>query len=130
LREIHQKLDDIDQHNIFALNMSCQPTYFKEATKEPHWIQAMNQEIESIEKKKIGDLVDLPRHKNSIGVKWVYTTKLNEKGQIEKHKARLIAKGFSQQPGIDYGENFAPIARLDNVRTLLAITTQQKWKVY
>jgi hypothetical protein len=56
--------------------------------------------------------------------------KLNEKGQIEKHKARLVAKGFSQQPGIDYGEIFSPIARLDTVRTLLAITTQQKWKVY
>jgi transposase InsO family protein len=105
LREIHQQLDDIEQHNLFAL-MSCQPTSFKEAAKEPHWVQAMNQEIDSIEKNKTWDLVDLPRHKKSIGVKWVYKTKLNEKGQIEKHKARLVAKGFSQQPGTDYGETF------------------------
>jgi hypothetical protein len=129
LREIHQQLDDIDQHNLFSL-MSCQPTSFKEAAKEPHWVQAMNQEIDSIEKNKTWDLVDLPRHKKSIGVKWVYKTKLNEKGQIEKHKARLVAKGFSQQPGIDYGETFAPVARLDTVRTLLAIAAQHKWKVY
>jgi hypothetical protein len=129
LREIHQRLDDIDQHNLFAL-MSCQPTYFKEAAKEPHWVQAMNQEIDSIEKNKTWDIVDLPIHKKSIGVKWVYKTKLNEKGQIEKHKARLVAKGFSQQPGIDYGETFSPIARLDIVRTLLAIETQHKWQVY
>jgi hypothetical protein len=129
LREIHQQLDDIDQHNLFAL-MSCQPTSFKEAAKEPHWVQAMNQEIDSIEKNKTWDLVDLPRHKKSIGVKWVYKTKLNEKGQIEKHKARLVAKGFSQQPGIDYGETFSPVARLDTVRTLLAIAAQHKWKVY
>jgi hypothetical protein len=60
--------------------MSCQPTSFKEAYKEPHWVQAMNQEIESIEKNKTWDLVDLPRHKKCIGVKWVYKTKLNEKG--------------------------------------------------
>jgi hypothetical protein len=60
----------------------------------------------------------------------VYKTKLNEKGQIEKHKARLVAKGFSQQPGIDYGEIFAPVARLDTVRTLLAIAAQHKWQVY
>jgi hypothetical protein len=83
----------------------------------------MNQEIDSIEKSKTWDFFDLPKHKTSIGVKWVYKTKLNEKGQIEKHKARLVDKGFSQQLGIDYGETFAPVARLDTVRTLLAITT-------
>jgi hypothetical protein len=66
----------------------------------------MNQEIDSIEKNKTWDLVDLPKHNTSIGVKWVHKTKLNEKGHIEKHKARLVAKGFSQQPGIDYGETF------------------------
>jgi hypothetical protein len=67
LREIHQLLDDIDQHNIFAL-MSCQPTSFKEVAKEPHWVQAMNQEIDSIEKNNTLDLDDLTRHKKSIGV--------------------------------------------------------------
>ena len=110
--------------------MSCQPTSFKEAPKEPHWVQAMKQEIDSIEKNKTWDLVDFPSHKKSIGVKWVYKTKLNEKGKIEKHKARLVAKVFSQQPGIDYGEIFSTVARLDTVITLLAITSQHKWKVY
>jgi hypothetical protein len=129
LREIHQQLDDIDQHNIFTL-MSCQPTSFKEAAKEPHWVQSMNQEIDSIEKSNTWDFVDLPRHKKSIGVKWVYKTKLNEKWQIEKHKERLVAKGFSQQQGIDYGETFAPVSRLDTIRTLLAIASQHKWQEY
>jgi hypothetical protein len=122
-------LDDIDQHNLFAL-MSCQPTYFKEATKGPQWVQSMNREIDSIEKKKTWNFVDLPKHKTSISVKWVYKNKLNEKGQIEKHKARLVAKGFSQQPCIDYGKKNSPVARLDTVRTLLAIATQHKWQVY
>jgi len=90
----------------------------------------MNQEIDSIEKNKTWDLIDISRHKKSIGFKWVYKTKLNEKGQIEKHKARLVAKGFSQQPSIDYGETFSLVARLDTVRTLLAITTQHKWQLY
>jgi hypothetical protein len=76
------------------------------------------------------DLVDLPRNKKSIGVKWVYKIKLNEKGKIEKHKARLVFKGFSQQPVIDYGETFSPIARLEIVRNILAIETQNKWKVH
>jgi hypothetical protein len=122
-------LDDFEKHNLFAL-MSCQPTSFKEAAKEPHWVQAMNQEIDTIEKNKTWDLVDLPRHEKSIGVKWLYKTKLNEKGHIEKHKARLVAKGFSQQLACDYGETFSPVARLDTVRTLLAIAAQHKWKVY
>jgi hypothetical protein len=52
----------------------------------------MNQEIDSIEKNKTWDLVNLPRHKKSIGVKWVYKTKLNEKGNIENAKQDLLPK--------------------------------------
>jgi hypothetical protein len=129
LTEIHQQLDDMNHQILFAL-MSCQPTSFKEATKDPYWVQSMNQEIDSIGKSKTWDLVYIPRHKTSISIKWVYKTKLNEKGKIEKNKAKLVAKGFSQQPDIDYGEKFSPVARLDTVRTLLAIATQHKWKVY
>ena len=55
---------------------------------------------------------------------------MNEKREIEKHNARMVTKGFSQQFGVDYGETFAPIAKLDNVRTILSTTTQHKWKVY
>ena len=55
---------------------------------------------------------------------------MNEKGDIDRHKARLVARGFSQQPGIDYGETFAPVARLDTVRFVLAIAAQNKWPIY
>ena len=90
----------------------------------------MNNEIEAIEIKNTWDLVDLPVDKNVIGVKWVYKAKLKEKGDIDKHKARLVSRWFSQQPGIDYGENFAPVARLDTVRFVLAIAAQDKWPIY
>eukprot|EP00253_Pinus_taeda_P020154 PITA_20154 len=73
----------------------------------------MDEEIEAIEKNDTWDLVDLQKDKNLIGVKWVYKIKLNEKGEIDRFKARLVAKGFSQQLGIDFGETFAPVARLD-----------------
>jgi hypothetical protein len=76
------------------------------------------------------DLVDFPEDKYCIGVKWVYKTKFNEKGEVERYKERLVAKGFAQQPGIDFGETFAPVARLDTIREVLAITSQNKWKVY
>lgn len=61
-----------------------------------------------------------------IGVKWVYKTKLNPDGTISKHKARLVVKGYSQQAGIDYGDTFAPIARHDTIRTLIALAAQER----
>ena len=75
-------------------------------------------------------MVNLPDDKNSIGVKWVFKTKLNERGEVDKHKARLVAKGFSQQLGIDYGETFAPVARIGSVLFVLAIAAQNKWPIY
>jgi hypothetical protein len=101
----------------------CYPVnrvYFEEAVKEEKWVHAMNEEIEAIERNNTWDLVDLPIGKTNIGVKWVYKTKFNEKGKVEKNKERLVAKGFAQQPGIDYGETFSPVARLDIVRAVLA----------
>lgn len=74
--------------------------------------------------------MDIVVDKTPIRVKWVYKTKINGKGKIEKYKARLVAKGFVQQFGIDYGETFTPVARLDIVRDVLAVTTQNKWPVY
>jgi len=64
----------------------------EEEVKEKHWVDAMNQEISPIEKNQTWELAHLLRDKTKIGVKWVYKTKLNGKGEIEKHKARLVAK--------------------------------------
>ena len=76
------------------------------------------------------DLVEFPDDKNCIGVKWIYNTKLNDDSDVEKYKARLVAHGFSQQPSIDYNETFAPIARLDMVRMVIAIVVHNKWYVH
>jgi hypothetical protein len=70
----------------------------------------MDEEIDAIEKNQTWDLVSLPKDKDVIVVKWVYKTKLNEKDEIQKLKARLVVKGYSQQPEIDYNETFAPVA--------------------
>ena len=121
--------DDVDDIVNLAF-LSFQPTCFEEAIKEKEWVDAMNNEIDAIERNQTWDLVNLPDDKNSIGLKWVFKTKLNERGEVDKHKARLVAKGFSQQPGIDYGETFAPVARIDTVQFVLAIATQKKWPIY
>ena len=74
--------------------------------------------------------MNLPKGKECIGIKWVYKTKFDTKGEIIKYKERLVAKGFSQQYGVDYNETFTLVARLDTVRTILAIKAQNDWKVY
>ncbi|KAL6315072.1 hypothetical protein AAG906_030925 [Vitis piasezkii] len=73
---------------------------------------------------------ELPEAKNAIGVKWVFKTKFNSDGSIFRHKARLVVKGFAQVAGVDYGDTFAPIARHDTIRLLLALAGQMGWKVY
>ncbi|KAB2617076.1 retrovirus-related Pol polyprotein from transposon TNT 1-94 [Pyrus ussuriensis x Pyrus communis] len=75
-------------------------------------------------------LVDRPTEKPVIGVKWVYKTKLNLDGSVLKNKARLVAKGYAQKPGLDYNETYAPVTRLDTIRTLIALAAQKSWKLY
>jgi hypothetical protein len=90
----------------------------------------MNEKIQSIDKNQSWDLVELPKGKDVIGVKWVYKTKYNANGKVEKHKARLVAKSFTHHHGIDYNETFAPLERLDTIRMVLSIAVQNNWKVY
>ncbi|KAK2452730.1 hypothetical protein QL285_000498 [Trifolium repens] len=114
--------DDEDDINNFAIfNNNEDPVLYDEAAKENVWRQAMDAEIEAIEKNGTWKLVTIPAKCKPIGVKWVYKTKYNEKGEIDKHKARLVAKGYAQKQGIDYSEVFAPVARWDTIRIILSI---------
>jgi len=83
-----------------------------------------------IEKNGTWSLVDKPFDKKTIGVKWVFKVKLNANGSINKYKARLVVKGYAQQFGVDFFDTFAPVARLDTIRLLLALSAHQNWKVY
>lgn len=72
----------------------------------------------------------MPAGAKKIGVKWVYKTKFNENGEVEKYKARLVTKGYAQEYGIDYEEVYAPVLRMDTVRMFLALATQRIWTVF
>ncbi|KAM1300483.1 hypothetical protein PS1_011811 [Malus domestica] len=107
-----------------------EPETYHEAVEDNAWKEAMDAEIETIEKNGTWELVERPADKPVIGVKWVFKTKLNLDGSVQKHKARLVAKGYAQKPGIDYNETFAPVARLDTIRTLIALAAQKGWKLF
>jgi hypothetical protein len=75
----------------------------------------MNLELEATKKKNIWELADLPNRGNKIRVKWVYKTKRNENGEVDKYKARLVTKGYAQQHRVDYIEVFTHMACLDTI---------------
>jgi hypothetical protein len=87
----------------------------------------MKEELTMIEKNETWILVDRPIHKKVIGMKWIFKTKLNANGNINKYKARLVVKWYSREPGIDFIDTFAPMSRLNTIKLLLALAAQSGW---
>ncbi|KAH9329046.1 hypothetical protein KI387_001154, partial [Taxus chinensis] len=87
--------------------------YYEEAIKNGVSEKSMDDEIDAIENNRTWDLMDLPKGKDVIGVNWVYKIKYNVDGKVQKQKEKLVARGFTQQYGVDYNETFAPVAHLD-----------------
>ena len=107
-----------------------EPTNYKEAAVHQDWIDAMDKEMQSILKNETWELVKLSTGKKPIGLKWVYKLKRNSDGEVVKHKARLVGKGYVQKQDIDFEEVFAPVARLDTVRLLMAYAANNGWKIH
>nr|GFA84909.1 copia protein [Tanacetum cinerariifolium] len=80
----------------------------------------MQKEILQFKMQKVWILVDLPHGKRAVGTKWVFMNKKDKRGIVVRNKARLIAKGHTQEEGIDYEEVFAPVARIEAIRLFLA----------
>jgi hypothetical protein len=116
----------IEELNLMSME---QPCTFTEAEQNATWQAAMQEEIDSVKRNQTWELADLPQGHRVITLKWVYKLKRNEAGEIVKHKARLVARGFVQQEGIDFDEVFAPVARMESVH-LLALAAQEGWQVH
>eukprot|EP00253_Pinus_taeda_P017693 PITA_17693 len=106
------------------------PDTFAEASGHPHWEVAMNEEYHSLLANDTWDLVPLPKGRKLVRCKWVYRTKYGPDGKVDKHKARLVTKGFSQVEGIDYTETFSPVAKMNSIRLVLSLAASLKWEVH
>ena len=90
----------------------------------------MKEELDALSKQHTWNLVTLPLEKSVVGCKWIYKIKTRSDGSIERYKTHLVAKGFTQEYGIDYEETFAPAARISFVRALLAVVAASKWDLF
>ena len=103
----------------------------EEALEDPDWINAMHEELHNFERNQVWTLVEKPdNNHNIIGTKWVFRNKQDEDGQVVRNKARLVAQGYTQVEGMDYGETYAPVARLESIRILLAYANHHDITLY
>ena len=126
--------DDLDyvmvEEEELNLRSIDEPHSFAEAEQDASWRRAMDEEMASIIANKTWRLTELPAGHKAIGLKWVYKLKHDASGNVQKHKARLVAKGYVQRQGIDFEEVFAPVARMDSVRVLIALAAHHGWQVH
>jgi hypothetical protein len=103
---------------------------FEESRRDEHWIKAMDEELDQIEKNDTCELVPRLKYKNVIDTKWVFRNKLNKSGQLNKNKTRLVCKGYAQVEGIDFEVTFSSVSKMEAIRLILAYAFSKKIKVF
>ncbi|GJR25865.1 retrovirus-related pol polyprotein from transposon TNT 1-94, partial [Tanacetum coccineum] len=119
-----------NQNNFFCFISTIEPKNVNKALGDKSWIVAMQEELNQLIANGVWELV--PQHRNMTikGTKWVFRNKLDKNGIISRNKARLVAQGYNQQKGIDYDETYAPVARLESIRILLAHVCALDFKLF
>jgi hypothetical protein len=107
---------------------SIEPYRVEDALRDSDWVLAMQEELNNFTRNEVWHLVPRP-NQNVVGT-WVFRNKQDEHGVVTRNKARLVAKGYSQVEGLDFGETYAPVARLESIRILLAYATYHGFKLY
>jgi hypothetical protein len=115
------------EHYTFV--SSIEPYRVEDALRDSDWVLAMQEELNNFSRNEVWHLVPRP-NQNVVGTKWVFRNKQDEHGVVTRNKARLVTKGYSQAEGLDFGETYAPVARLESIRILLAYATYHGFKLY
>jgi hypothetical protein len=106
------------------------PITYSNVEGRHEWEQAMQTNIVSLSKNHTWDSVPRLQGKNIVKCRWIYRTKFSSEGVVERHKAHLVVKGFSQQESIDYTETFAPVAKMNSVRLIISLVARFGWKIH
>ncbi|KAD3067701.1 hypothetical protein E3N88_35581 [Mikania micrantha] len=130
LSEVYERAPEVEANYGLLLVVDDEPSTFKEAVEHSLWRRAMKEELDSIERNRTWELVALPSGHKAIGLKWIFKLKRNSEGKVTKHKARLVAKGYVQEKGVDFDEVFAPVARIETIRVILALAAKEGWFVH
>ena len=129
-----RRMPDYYGNRVTVADTSGDPKSWKEAaitsTDNEKWKIAMEKEMESLQANEVWDLVKLPKDRKAVGSKWVYKTKKSANKEIERHKARLVAQGYTQKPGQDYDETFSPVVRFESLRMVIALAIQNGLKLH
>src|ERR1700678_1194625 len=126
--------DFIDEYCMVAEmseSEALEPRDLKEARSRPDWLlweKTIHEELAVLKAAGTWELVDSPTGANIVGSKWVFRTKKDAAGNVVRYKARLVAQGFSQVPGVDYFDTFAPVARLASIRAVLAFAAAEDYE--
>ena len=117
---------------VYVADNTCDPKSVDEAVSSNNkekWMEAMKNEIDSLKGNDVWDLMKLPEGRKAIGSKWVFKTKHDAEGNIERYKARLVAQGYNRKYGIDYDEKFCPVVRFESIRTVIALAAIHNLKL-
>lgn len=115
---------------VTSLNKIMIPRSVYETLKVPKWRAITLEKYNALKKNDRWVLTSLPHGKKTVGCKWTFSVKQNIDGSIDRYKAWLVARGFTQSYRIDYQETFAHVAKLNIVRVLLSIVVNQDWPLF
>ena len=118
---------------VNLVEIGNEPTTVSEALAggdKEKWKNAINCEYKCLISNEVWELVDPPKDCNIVKSKWVFRHKIGEDGSIERHKARLVAQGYSQKQGQDYEETFSPVVRFESIRTVVALAAQKGLQIH
>ena len=130
LTNLYAETSPTTQDEEALLISGDEPLSYIEAASEEVWLQAMREEMLSIDKNDTWELEIPTPHCRPIGLKWIFKLKKNPQGDVIKHKARLVVKGYSQRKGIYYEEVYAPVVRFETIRLLIALAALKKWQLH
>jgi hypothetical protein len=119
------RLANFCEHYSFV--SSIEPFRVEEALQDLDWVLAMQEELNNFKRNEVWSLVPCPKQ-NVVGTKWVFCNKQDEHDVVTRNNDRLVAKGYAQVTGLDFGETFAPVARLVLIRILLAYVAHHSFK--